>query len=149
MAYDAHDTAVMTRINRHILASNKAHPAATVAEKLEFAWSANIAEREGDPTNIIGRDADYYFAARKEVSASDGGGVKGAKAAVGNLAWVVYAGVKLGAEAVGHPEWTRTDKDKPNAPVGGLTWMNRGSSDGFTDVGSKVGDAALHFAPSP
>lgn len=149
MAYNAHDTAVMTRINRFILAANAQNPKSTVAEKLEFAWSANIKEREDDPTNTIGRDADYYFAARKEVSNSSNSGAKYGKAVLGNVAWAVYAAVKVGAEAAGHPEWTRTDKDKPNAPVGGLVWMNRGSADGLDDVGTMVADVSLHYAPTP
>ena len=63
---------------------------------------------------------------------------------LGNVAWVVYSGLKLGTEAIGRPELMRTDKDKPNAPVGGLNWMNRGVSDGFDDVGDVVGDIRLH-----
>jgi hypothetical protein len=148
MPYDTHDTAVLVRINRIILGVNKAHPGMTVAEKLEQAWSQNIAEREQDSTNTIGRDADYYFAARKELAASGSWGVKAGKAALGNVAWVVYGGLKLGTEAIGFPELMRTDKDKPNAPVGGLAWMNRGSSDGMDDVGHRVSDVRLHVAES-
>jgi hypothetical protein len=44
-----------------------------------------------------------------------------------------------------HPEWTRTDKDKPNAPVGGFMWMNRGSLDALDDVGDLVQDIPLHY----
>ena len=149
MAYDAHDTAVMTRINRILLTVNRENPGLTIAEKLEKAWSQNIAEREQDSTNIVGRDADYYFAARKELAASESWGAKAGKAALGNVAWVVYGGLKIGSEAVGHPEWMRTDKDKPNAPVGGIGWMNRGSADGMQDVGSRVGDVSLHSPANP
>jgi hypothetical protein len=109
-----------------------------------MAWSANIREREADSTNIIGRDADYYFAARKEVANSGNKVVKTGKSALGNVAWAFYALGKLGSEALGHPEWTRTDPDKPNAPVGGITWMNRGSVDGMNDVGDRVGDILPH-----
>lgn len=144
MAYDAHDTAVMVRVNRFILGVNQDYPKLTVAEKLEQAWSLNIGEREQDSTNIIGRDADYYFAARKELAASGNWGAKAGKAALGNVAWVVYGGLKLGTEAIGYPELMRTDKDKPNAPVGGIAWMNRGSADGMDDIGDRVADVALH-----
>lgn len=146
MPYDAHDTAVMIRVNRIILCANKSLPALTVAEKLEWAWSQNIAEREQDSTNTIGRDADYYFAARKELAASSNKAVKLGKAVLGNVAWVIYGGLKLGTEAIGRPELMRTDKDKPNAPIGGITWMNRGSSDGMGDVGDHVGDVRLHVS---
>ncbi len=137
---DAHDTAVMARINRHILAVNKKYPDATVAEKLEFAWAANVKEREDDPTNEIGRDADYYFAARKELALSSHSVTKYAKAGLGPVAWTVYAGLKIGAELAQVPKLMRTDPDKPNAPVGGFGWMNRGSSAGLDDNGSRIGD---------
>lgn len=147
MAYDAHDTAVMVRINRIILSVNRTQPTMTVAEKLDAAWSQNIKEREADSTNTIGRDADYYFAARKELAASSNFGSKAGKAILGNVAWVVYAGLKLGSEAIGRPELMRTDPDKPNAPVGGIVWMNRGSDDGMADVGDRVTDVSLHVEP--
>lgn len=145
MAYDAHDTAVLVRINRFIREVNAKHPDFTVAEKLEQAWALNIKEREGDSTNTIGRDADYYFAARKELATSSNAVVKAGMAVGGNILWTGYAIQKIGAEALGHPEWTRTDKDKPNAPVGGLVWMNRGSADGFADVGDRVTEVQPHY----
>jgi hypothetical protein len=135
MAYDAHDTAVMVRINRHIMAANQRNP---------NAWSKNIEERQEDPTNTIGRDADYYFAARKELAKCSNPASVVGKALLGEVAWVVYGIGKLGSEALGHPEWTRTDPDKPNAPVGGFIWMNRGSADGAADVGDHTGDVRLH-----
>ena len=144
MAYDAHDLAVMNRINRFITQANKDHPAETVAVRLEDAWSKNIKERENDSTNIIGRDADYYLAARKEIATTEYTATKAAYALLGQAAWLVYAGLKVGADLVGKPEWTRTDKDKPNAPVGGYVWMNRGVGDAFSDVGDSVADVKLH-----
>jgi hypothetical protein len=144
MTYDQHDTAVMTRINRFILDANKRWVTMTVAEKLEQAWAANIKEREKDSTNTVGRDADYYFAARKELAGSRSLYLKYAKAGVGEVAWTVYAAVKVGSEVLQHPEWTRTDKDKPNAPVGGLVWMNRGCADALDDVGDSTQAITLH-----
>jgi hypothetical protein len=143
---DAHDTAVMARINRHIQAVNKKYPDATVAEKLEFAWAANIEERKGDPTNEIGRDADYYFAARKELALSSHRLAKYAKAGLGPVAWTVYAGLKIGSEVLQVPELLRSDPDKPNAAVGGFGWMNRGSAAGLDDNGSRVGDVMPCYA---
>jgi len=144
MAYSTHDTAVMKRINRIILEAIRNHPKSTMAEKLEMAWSANIAEREKDSTNTIGRNDDYYFAARKEFATSNSEVVKTGYTAIGEVAWPVYALGKLGSEALGHPEWTRTDNDKPTAPVGGFVWMNRGIADGYSDVGDHVGNVSLH-----
>ena len=145
MSYDSHDIAVMNRINRHIAQANKDHPKEPVAFKLEVAWSSNIRERENDSTNTVGRDADYYFAARKEIATTKYTAMKAAYALLGEAAWSVYAAVKVGADAAGHPEWTRTDKDKPNAPVGGFVWMNRGIADAFRDVGDQVTDLRRHF----
>lgn len=144
MSYDSHDIAVMQRINRFIAKANSDHPKLTVSEKLEAAWSANIEERMSDSTNTIGRDADYYFAARKEVAKDTATALKYAKAGVGEVAWVVYAALKVGAKTAGHPEWTQTDKGKPNAPVGGFVWMNRGCADGFDDLGTAVRNVPFH-----
>ena len=80
MAYDTHDTAVMIRINRFILDVNKTYSTLKVAEKLEQAWSNNIKEREKNSTDPIGRDADYYFAARKELAKSTSNKLKFLKA---------------------------------------------------------------------
>jgi hypothetical protein len=145
MSYDAHDTAVMVRVNRFIRLVNSKYPDSTIAEKLEFAWAANIKEREEDSTNTIGRDADYYFAARKELATVNFVPAKMAMAVGGNVAWLGYAIRKVGSEVAGHPEWTRTDPDKPNAPVGGIVWMNRGSSDGLAEVGDRVTEVRLHY----
>ncbi len=145
MDSDAHDTAVTVRVNRYILQVNKQSPALTVAQKLEEARRLNIAERESDSTNTIGRDADYYFAARSQVAASSSKAEKAGKAVAGNVAWAFYGALKLGCAAMGHDEWTRTDPDKPNAPVGGLGWMNTGSADGMTDVGDLVGEVQPHY----
>ena len=144
MAYNAHDKAVMQRVNRHIREANAAYLKSTVAEKLEMAWSANIREREQDSTNIIGRDADYYFAARKQLATSDWKAVKMLYSLIGEAGWIVYAGLKIGTEIVGHPEWMRTDKDKPNAPVGGFMWMNRGIADAFSDDGEATEAVTPH-----
>lgn len=138
----------MARVNRYILLVNKQSPSLTVAEKLEEARRLNIAERELDSTNTIGRDADYYFAARSQVAASSNKAEKIGKAIGGNVAWAFYGALKIGAAAVGHDEWTRTDPDKPNAPVGGAGWMNLGSEDGMTDVGDRVGDVLPHSSAS-
>lgn len=142
--YDEHDRAVMKRINEFIAAANRKMPKATVAEKLDAAWSANIKKREEDSTDTVGRDADYYFAARHEIAKDKSKFLQYGKAALGVAAWGVYAALKVGSDAVGHPEWMRTDPDKPNAPVGGFVWMNRGSADAFQDPGDAVADVRLH-----
>lgn len=143
--YDEHDQAVMDRINRYISAANQKMPNGTVAEKLEYAWSQNIEERNQDPTDTVGRDADYYFAARHIIAADKSQFGKYIDAAIGLVAWPVYSALKLGTEAIGHPEIMRADKDKPNAPVGGFFWMNRGSEDGFKDRGEDNSDVILHL----
>src|SRR5262245_42530550 len=142
--YDEHDRAVMKRINEFITAANRSFPRATVAEKLDSAWSANIKKREEDSTDPVGRDADYYFAARHEIAKDKSKFLQYGKAALGVAGWCVYSALKVGSEAVGHPEWMRTDPDKPNAPVGGFDWMNRGSADGFQDPGDSVANVLLH-----
>jgi hypothetical protein len=144
VVYDAHDQAVMNRINRHIKKANEEQPKATVAEKLEWAWSQNIAERELDSTNIVGRDADYYFAARKEIAKDKSTAMRYAKWAGGNVATGFYNALKVATSAVGADKVMRTDKDKPNAPPGGFLWMNRGAADGMTDRGDDKGAALLH-----
>jgi hypothetical protein len=143
-AYDEHDQAVMNRINGLIAEANAKFPKLTIAEKLDWAWSENIKRREEDSTDTVGRISDDYFAAPHMVAADKSEFAKHAHAGAGLVAWPVYSLLKLGAGAVGHPEWTRTDKDKPNAPVGGFIWMNRGSNDGFKDRGEETSDIIPH-----
>ena len=146
MAYNTHDNAVMHRINRHIRMVNKDHPKLTVAEKLEMAWSNNIREREEDPSNTIGRDADYYFAARHELAKSDNPAVRVGKGIIGEAGWTVYSTLKIVLDAVDLGKMMRTDKDKPNAPVGGFFWMNRGIADAMKlDLSQKVMPVKQHF----
>jgi hypothetical protein len=152
-SYSAHDFAVAQRVNRYIAIANAAMPTLTVAEKLEHAWAENIRERERSPeasVSEVGRDADYYFAARKEVANSDSSLEKNAKSALGVVATGLYFGLKTASsagEAVGLPAFMRTDKDRPNAPVGGFSWMRRGTADGHLDKGADRGPAALHVIP--
>jgi hypothetical protein len=151
--YSTHDFAVALRVNRYIAIANAAMPTLTVAEKLEHAWSENIREREQSPESSVsevGRDADYYFAARKEVANSDGVIEKNAKSALGVVATGLYLGLKSVSsvgESVGLPSFMRTDKDRPNAPVGGFSWMRRGTADGHLDKGTDRGPVALHAIP--
>lgn len=146
MSYSAHDNAVMHRINKWILSINKDFPTTALAQKIEFAWGLHIrTDRDKDPTSTIGRDADYYFAARKEVSNSTSLAMKVAKFAIGDPAFDLYAVWKLFAAALRHPEWARTDKDKPNAPVGGYSWMFRGALDGMSDTGDQILDISPHY----
>jgi hypothetical protein len=142
--YDAHDQAVMQRVNRWVAKANADMAKGTVAEKLEWAWSQNIAEREKDSTNVVGRDADYYLAARHEIAKDKSKAAKYAKWGVGIVATGVYNGLKVVTGAVGADKVMRTDKDKPNAPPGGFTWMNRGARDGMKDRGEDRGPALLH-----
>ena len=142
--YDAHDQAVMQRVNRWIAKVNAEMPKSTVAEKLEWAWSQNIEERMKDSTNTVGRDADYYFAARHEIAKDKSNAGKYATWGVGIVATGLYNGLKVVTGAVGADKIMRTDKDKPNAPPGGFTWMNRGASDGMKDRGEDKGNALLH-----
>ena len=69
---ESHDDRVVERINKYICKVNSLHAKDTAALKLEVAWSLNIKEREIDAdhsVDIVGRDADYYFAARKSLAA--------------------------------------------------------------------------------
>lgn len=151
--YDDHDWAVRDRINEIIMEANERYPDLTVAEKLEWAWGENVRLREQDPTDAVGRDADYYFAARHVIAADKSQYVKYGHGALGVAAWGAYSALKWGTEAIGMPELMRSDPDKPNAPVGGFMWMNRGSQDGFQDRGADVSDVMLHLpsarAPAP
>ena len=145
MKYDAHDHAVMLRINRHIEVANKTYPQDTVGKRLNEAWGMNIAEREKDAassSSTIGRDADHYFAGRLEVSrkAAAVGGSKLAKGVVsaGGLAVkgfyeTLKAASALQEAATDGPGFMRTNKDLPNAPLGGWTWFVRGEADAFGD----------------
>src|SRR4051794_6918696 len=98
--YDEHDRSVMERINGIIAEANAKFPKQTIAEKLDWAWSENIRRREEDPTDTVGRDADYYFAARHIIAADKSMFGKVGHAAVGVVAWPVYAMVKIGASAL-------------------------------------------------
>lgn len=143
-AYNAHDHAVMERINRWIRKANETFPKLTIAEKLEWAWSQNIREREEDSTNVVGRDADYYFAARHVIAADKSQYEKYAHWGVGIVATGAYNALKVVTGLVGADKIMRTDKDKPNAPPGGFVWMNRGAKDGLKDRGEERGPALLH-----
>jgi hypothetical protein len=151
--YSAHDHAVVLRINRYIELVNRKYPGSTVAEKLELARAANIAERESSAAasrSEVGRDVDYYFAARKELAASDSSAKKTAKAGIGIVATGVYnaiKGVSTVSEGVGGPPLIRTVPDRPNAPIGGYDWMRRGTADGHLDKGSDTTDVKLHSVP--
>lgn len=146
MACDAHDIAVMDRINRYIDQANATMPDATVAEKLDWCWSANIKERESNSTDTVGRDADYYFAARHVIAADSSKFAKYAHHAGGTVATLAYIGLKAVTQGVGADKIMRTDPDKPNAPPGGFFWEQRGASDGLRDSGSVKG-AVIRYMP--
>ncbi|MFC3174526.1 hypothetical protein ACFOD9_09695 [Novosphingobium bradum] len=152
MPYDAHDQAVMDRINRYIDAANAQFPDRTVAEKLEWCWSQNIKERESDSRNTVGRDADYYFASRHVIAADSSAFAKAAHYAGGFVATVGYIDLKLittipGVDRIpGVDTLMRTDPDKPNAPPGGLEWELRGANDGFRDTGANRTDVIRHLS---
>jgi hypothetical protein len=148
MAYDMHDMAVMNRINRYIDQANATMPKATVAEKLTWCWSANIAERETDSTDTVGRDADYYFAARHMIAADSSRFAKLGTYAIGTVATGVYIGLKTATMLLGIDRVMRTDPDKPNADPGGFVWEQIGSSDGFRDSGAMVAPVIRHL-PAP
>ena len=143
--YDAHDRTVMDRINRHIARVNATMPKATIAEKLERAWAANIKEREDtDSTDEVGRDADYYFAARHTIAADKSAFLKFRDAAIGGVACPTYNGLKILTDMLGIGSVMRTDKDKPNALPGGCEWMGLGADDAMLDRGEDVAAVLPH-----
>jgi len=145
MAYDMHDLAVMARINRYIDMANRTMPKATVAEKLEWCWAENIRERESDSTDTVGRDADYYFAARHMIAKDSSKFAKVGTYAIGTVATGVYIGLKFGTMLMGMDKIMRTDADKPNADPGGFGWEQLGSLDGYRDSGAAVAPAIPHM----
>ena len=40
-------------------------------------------------------------------------------------------------------------KDKPNAPIGGWSWVNCGVADGLADIGDRVTNLRLHSPLDP
>jgi len=149
--YDQHDWEVMQRINGFISEVNQRFPKLTVAEKLEDAWGKNVAEREESPANSIdpvGRDADYYFAARKELAKDKSKVVQLGKEVIGHVAYGVYTSIKEGLDFVGRLDLIRSHSAMPNAPTGGYIWMKRGIADGKRDPGHMVADVILH-QPNP
>ena len=147
-------THVMERINRYIKQANAKYPKETIAFKLEWCWSQNIAERESSATaskDTVGRDADYYFAARHTIAADKSLSSKYFHRAVGPVATVVYTGLKVvdkASQQVGFPPFMRSNPKLPNAPPGGLTWEERGADDGMLDHGQAVAPVLVH-SPKP
>lgn len=143
--YDSHDRAVAERINGYISQANTTLKKASVAEKLEWCWAKNIHDRESDSTDPVGRDADYYFAARHVIAADSSQFTKFGHAAIGTAATVIYNGLKVATAALGVEKVMRTDRDKPNSPPGGLVWEIRGAKDGFADTGGSVNVVRPHL----
>jgi hypothetical protein len=168
--YDEHDQAVMKRINRFIDLANgeeattgdrvelvnikmikdatKSAPPptdGTIAEKLDWCWSQNITFRVAtDTMDPVGRDADYYFAARHSIAGEKHTIWRYLDKYGGEQLWTVYSAEKLYAILLGHDEWTRTDKDQPNAMPGGIDWLIRGANDGIDDEGQSNDDVPEH-----
>ena len=136
-----HERAVAERINGWIARANAEFKTDTVAQKLTWCWGEhNIVDREKDSTNIVGRDADYYFAARHEVAGAKSQFAKYAYQAIGFVAVRLYNAEKTVLMKVGMDRYIRTDKGNPNAPPGGVEWERRGAEDGFADRGDAVAD---------
>jgi hypothetical protein len=153
---ESHDDRVVERINKYICKVNSLHAKDTAALKLEVAWSLNIKEREIDAdhsVDIVGRDADYYFAARKSLAAEKNPAMRALMAAGGSfLATPFYNLLKVGA-VVGEKlfrdahsdamadairQKMRSAKGLPNAPPGGQMWELRGAADGLFDDSDSV-----------
>jgi hypothetical protein len=84
----SHDDQVVKRINKYIDKVNSQFSKENAATKLEASWSLNIKERETDAANsvdTVGRDADYYFAARKSLAAEKNPARRALMAAGGSL----------------------------------------------------------------
>jgi hypothetical protein len=158
-SYDAHDRAVMRRINKFIALANAKCAKCTIAHRLEMAWASNIKDREiNGTTDTVGRDADYYFASRHSIAAQPGTLKKEAMAIAGTAATLGYIGLKFTMHAVSvgaakagltglsqsADQLMRTDKDKPNSPPGGFGWEQRGEVDGKKDLGDKIAPALFH-----
>ena len=105
------------------------------------AWlsSSTALERaRTGPHDLVGRDAEYYLKARSMIAASHG--VLKVPYAVGGTGLsLLYNGIKAVAIGFGFEEQTRTDPDVPVTPPGGNVWVIKGSVDGISDDGSKVG----------
>jgi hypothetical protein len=154
---DAHDAAVMKRINNYIERANLKLPNGTVAERLEWAWHENITQRELSPAesvDTVGRDADCYFAARHIIAADKSQAKKEFHRELGEVAMPIYTAFKYVDEAtqwLGAPPFMRsapipgTNKKLPNAPPGGGIWEQRGANDGMVDSGQDVKPALGHF----
>lgn len=83
--------------NRYIALANSEYPSATIAKKLEYAWSDNIKEREIDATHsrdTAGRDTDCYFASRHSIAASHSDFEKRVISLGGTVATGAYIGLK-------------------------------------------------------
>jgi hypothetical protein len=155
-----HHGKVIDRINKHIFSVNldPRFAKSTISEKIVEAWSRNIAERDrdtGDDINV-GADADYYFAARKivaadhglfskfsdpAVKANPGTGLAAIDKLLAPVALLGYDLWKTKNAFSGHPERSRTDANKPNAPAfrgTAYTWVMLGAQDGFSDRGQDV-----------
>lgn len=147
---DAHDAAVMERINSYIERANSKLQNDTVAAKLEWAWSENVKQRElnaAESVDTVGRDADCYFAARHVIAADKSQTVKVLHKELGAVAMPVYTGLKYVDKAtqwLGAPPFMRSNKGLPNAPPGGGIWEERGAGDGMVDSGQDVIPAVRH-----
>ncbi|MFO0726564.1 MAG: hypothetical protein U1E65_22450 [Myxococcota bacterium] len=133
-----HDQAVQAYVSKKLeqFNNNPTYRDLSVADKLNLAAASVIGDRERDPTNTVLRDADYYFAARKNVAAAETKAGKLAVGAAGTALTVGYNGLKAVLNGTGV---MRTDPDKPNSPPGGLSWETKGAVDGYKDLGNAKG----------
>ena len=159
---DPHDLAVMKRINGYIELANLKLPQGTVAERLEYAWSENIKQRElsaAESVDTVGRDADCYLAARKSLAVYKSPVTKELLREAGDeIAMPLYTATKYFQEAwvwagrnpflQSAPDRSAPGKMLPNAPPGGGIWERRGSRDGMLDNGQDVKPVVGHaFRP--
>jgi hypothetical protein len=152
----SHDDQVVKRINKYIDIVNSTLSNENAAKKLEEAWSLNIKERETDAASsvaTVGRDADYYFAARHSVAAEKNPAMRALLAAGGSLVVTpFYNLLKVGA-LVGEKLFREAHSDAiadairdkmrskaglPNAPPGGQMWEFRGAADGVFDDSDSI-----------
>jgi ketosteroid isomerase-like protein len=156
--YDVHDKAVMARINKYIQQANLKFPKDKIAVKLEWGWSQNIAERESSAAasmDNVGRDADYYFAARHAIAANKTESSKCFHKAVGSAATVVYIGLKeadKAAQKLGAPPVMRANPKLPNAPPASMSVRSTArskSKSSFRSLGAAMNVCATSPAKSP
>jgi hypothetical protein len=139
---DSHDGAVAKRINGYVRAAHAqwAKSGGTVGDILVRAVALSKEGRRG-PTDIVGRDAEYYLMFRAQVADSEWTIEQFAKQRVGDLVNICYNLGKAGAIGLGLEPLMRTDPDVPVTPPGisAVAWGHLGGVHGKSDSRERVG----------